>query len=77
MINLHHGFRLGCAIVKLYWNELFVEGNREVGEARREKSDPSAAISVVADSGRVSLNSADLNGGYRLLASCHNPIIGR
>ena len=40
-----------------------------------EKNGPSAAISVVAGSARASVGSSDLNGGYRLLAGCRNPII--
>ena len=41
-----------------------------------EKNGPSAAGSGVTGSGRASVGSSDLNGGYRLLAACRHPIIG-
>ena len=40
------------------------------------KNGPSAAVSVVSGSGRASVGSSDLDGGYRLLVDCRNLIVG-
>ena len=77
MIIYRHGLGLGCTMVELCWNGLFVQANRQFGEARRRKTSLSADISVVIGSGRVtSVSSSDFKGGYRSLACCQNLIVG-